>query len=58
MPNKNKPEHKPIVQNTGRDFEQEYLDANLKLNKRALRKNSQPNKHEQDLANKKHSEEN
>ncbi len=58
MPSKDKPEHKPIIQNTGRDFEQEYLDANLKLNKRALRRGTLPNKLEQDLANKKHSEEN
>jgi hypothetical protein len=58
MPNKDKPEHKPIIQNTGRDFEQEYLDANLKLNKRAIRRGTLPNKLEQDLANKKHSEEN
>ena len=58
MPNKDKPEHKPIVQNTGRDFEQEYLDSILKLNKRVLKRRSIPNKLEQDLANKKSVEEN
>ena len=58
MANKDKPENKPIAEIASRDFEQEYLDSKLKLNKRVLRKKSQPNKLELDLTNKKSSEEN
>lgn len=58
MSNKDKPESKPISQNTQRDFEQEYLTSKLKLNKRVLRRKSQPNNFELDLANKKSFEEN
>lgn len=58
MSNKDKPESKPISQNTQRDFEQEYLTSKLKLNKRVLRRKSQPNNLELDLANKKSFEEN
>ena len=56
MPNKDKPENKSTGETTSRDFEQEYLDSKLKLNKRVLRKKSQPNKLELELANKKSSE--
>ncbi len=58
MPNKDKPENKPIAQTTQRDYEQEYLDSKLKLNKRSLRRKSQPNKLELDLIDKNKSEKN
>lgn len=58
MPNKDKPEKKPTAQSTQRDFEQEYHDSKLKLNKRSLRRKSQPNKLELDLIDKNKSEKN
>lgn len=58
MANKDKPENKSTAETASRDFEQEYLDSKLKLNKRALRKKYQPNKLKLDLANKKSFEEN
>jgi hypothetical protein len=58
MANKDKPENKSTGETTSRDFEQEYLDSKLKLNKRVLKRKSQPNKLELDLANQKSFEEN
>lgn len=58
MPNKDKPEKKPTGQTTMRDYEQEYHDSKLKLNKRVLRKKPHLNNLELDLAYKNKSEEN